>query len=594
MTRDVSVIVPLYNSWHLTVRCLDALFATTKRELLREVIVVDDGSTDETRARLSSYPGVTAVFLPQNRGFAGACNAGARLASAPLIFFLNNDCFAWEGSLEAMIAAMDDPAIGVVGARLLFGDGSIQHAGTACISPGYWWHVYHHLDQRHPDANVPRDFLSVTGAAFLIRRELLEQFGAFDERYRTGFEDVDFCMRTWHRGYRVHYEPRATFTHLESATQLHVPSNMVENARKFEARWGPLLARMPHYELAPPPPVAILNAPLGKSADDQAGRQLARAIAQGGSQVVLAPPGIVPESTAASVQLDWLTVAEPANARAHIAYVAPHDAPSARATVYPSIDRYWAATARGRDLLVEAGVDSLRIELLRVGIDPQAFNPNVPPMQVAAPQARILVPVASTMPIEVIADLFRAILPEVQAASGAVLLMTHETADAIQAHVQQAMNLAGVPATVPFLTLSTSQLAEAVHASLLNAAETVVFAQSPDATCFTAFAAMACARLIVAPDAAPLNEVLTSENAVIVANAAAAGPAVREALRRPEQFIDRRKRARFDVERLYTTYFVVGHVRERLRLLEGHLQGAESVAMTPALAQIVRDYDLPA
>lgn len=593
MIRDVSVVVPLFNSWHLTVRCLDALFANTRRELLREVIVVDDGSTDETRARLTAYPGVTAILLPQNRGFAGACNAGARSATAPLLFFLNNDCFATEGALEAMVAAMDDPAIGVVGARLLFGDGSIQHAGTACISPGYWWHIYHHLDQRHPDANVPRDFLSVTGAAFLIRRELLEPFGAFDERYRTGFEDVDFCMRAWHRGYRVRYEPRATFTHLESATQLHVPSNMVENARKFEARWGPLLARMPHYELGPLPSVSILNAPLGKTADDQAGRQFARAIAQGGSQVVLAPAGVVPENAAASVQLDWLTIAAPANARAHVAYVAPHDVVSARSVVHPSIDRYWAATARGRDLLIEAGVDPASIELLRVGIDPQAFNPNVPPMQVAAPQPRILVPVDSSMPVNVIADLFRAILPEVQAAGGAVLLMTHETAEAIQAHVQQAMHAAGVPTTVPFLTLSTSQLAEAVHPGLLNASETIVFAQSPDATCFTVLAAMACARLIVAPDVAPLNEVLNAENAIL-AGGSALGPAVREALRRPEKFLDRRKRARFDVERLYTTYFVVGHVRERLRLLGGQLQAAETVAMTPALAQIVRDYDLPA
>jgi hypothetical protein len=127
---------------------------------------------------------------------------------------------------------------------------------------------------------------------------------------------------------------------------------------------------------------------------------------------------------------------------------------------------------------------------------------------------------------------------------------------------------------------------------LLNSADTIAFAQPPDTTCFTIFAAMACARLIIAPDAPPFNEILNSENAVLV-QGGAFGPAVLEALRQPEQFIERRRRARFDVERLYTTYFVVGHVRERLRQLGGHLQSAETVAMTPALAQIVRNYDLP-
>jgi hypothetical protein len=214
-------------------------------------------------------------------------------------------------------------------------------------------------------------------------------------------------------------------------------------------------------------------------------------------------------------------------------------------------------------------------------------------MQLAVPQPRIVVPISSSMPLDVVAEFLRAVHPAVQAAGGAVLLMTYEPADVIQAPFQKAVEASGITPAVQFLTISTSGSEDAIHPALLNSADTIAFAQAPDATGFTIFAAMACARLIIAPDAPPFNEILNSDNALLI-QGRDFGPAVLEALRQPEQFIERRRRARFDVERLYTTYFVVGHVRERLRQLGGHLQSAETVAMTPALAQIVRNYDLPA
>jgi GT2 family glycosyltransferase len=585
----------VFNSWHLTDRCLEALFANTRRELLREVIVVDDGSSDETRARLTSYPGVTAVLLPQNQGFARACNAGARQASGSLLFFLNNDCFAWDGAIEAMVAAMDDPVVGVVGARLLFGDGSIQHAGVAIINPGYWWHVYHHLDQRHPDANVPRDFAAVTGAAFLVRRDLLEPSGAFDERYRTGFEDVDFCLRTWHRGFRVRYEPRATFTHLESATQLHVPSNMVANAEKFSARWGPALEVLPHYELGALPAVSVFCSPMGNTAADQAGRQFCRTIALSGAPVVVSTGGLpVLPGDRPSVRLDWLELDPlPSQEPTRVAYVAPSDLSSARAVVHPSIDRYWAATAAARDHLIAAGADPLQVELLRVGVDPQLFTPSAPAMTIAAPAARIMIPLTPATPPALLADVFRSILPEIAAATGAVLLLTREPAEAVAALTQEALAKAGTAAAVPMLTLSTSQVADPIHPTLLNASDAILFVEPPDPVCFTVLAAMACARLIVAYDVTPIGEFLSNENALMT-DAAGLSNAVREVLQRPVQFVERRKRARFDVERLYTTYFVIGHVRERLRLLGGQLRGAQTVEMQPAVARALREFPLPA
>ncbi len=144
------------------------------------------------------------------------------MAVGELVVFLNNDTIPHARWLDALIAAAGDPTVGIVGAKLLYPDGTIQHAGIAVRDrEGEPWpfHQYlcHPADARH--VNRRRDLQMVTGACLLIRRDLARELGGFDEAFWNGHEDMDLCLRARALGYRVVYEPRAVVTHLESRTK---------------------------------------------------------------------------------------------------------------------------------------------------------------------------------------------------------------------------------------------------------------------------------------------------------------------------------------------------------------------------------------
>ena len=126
-----SVIIPVFNKWELTANCLRSLREHT-RDCDIEVIVVDNGSSDETAGDLPSLGGELfgRRFLPirfeENRNFGPACNAGARAASAPLVFFLNNDTVLTPGWAPPLLQALaEDPSLGGVGPLLLYEDETV-------------------------------------------------------------------------------------------------------------------------------------------------------------------------------------------------------------------------------------------------------------------------------------------------------------------------------------------------------------------------------------------------------------------------------------------------------------------------------------
>ena len=115
--------------------------------------------------------------------------------------------------------AEEHPEADVVGARLLYPTGAVQHAGVAFGQDGYPHNLYAGLPGEHPAANRPRRLQAVTGACMLVRRPAFERVGGFDERFRNSLEDVDFCLRIGAGGGEVRYCPTAVVTHLESATR---------------------------------------------------------------------------------------------------------------------------------------------------------------------------------------------------------------------------------------------------------------------------------------------------------------------------------------------------------------------------------------
>nr|MDQ2680793.1 glycosyltransferase family 2 protein [Candidatus Eremiobacteraeota bacterium] len=240
---DYSIVIPVFNKAGLTRNCLATLPPTLEGAGDGEVIVVDNASSDETPQMLDEFPWIRRVRNDTNRGYAGANNQGAKLARGRFLVLLNNDIQANPHWLKAMIAAAT-PDVGAVGARLLFPNGTIQHAGVVVIpmrfGPGGFLAVHdlYQLPGDLPDASVRADYQIVTGACMLTPRELYLELGGLDERFWNGNEDVDYCLKVRERGFRVVYEPSAVLTHFESQSGVQRYRRVSENIARLNSRWG--------------------------------------------------------------------------------------------------------------------------------------------------------------------------------------------------------------------------------------------------------------------------------------------------------------------------------------------------------------------
>lgn len=215
----VSVVVPVHGRAGLTRRCLERVLADLPAGC--EVVVVDDASADETPAVLAELgAAIRVVRLEENRGFAAACNAGAAAAAGELLVFLNNDTEPQPGWLAALVGCADEhPQAEAVGAKLLYPDGTVQHAGVAIGQDGYPHNLYAGFPGDHPAVNRDRPLQAVTGACMLVRRAAFERAGGFDAGFENSLEDVDLCLRLGLEGGEVRYCPEAAVVHLESATR---------------------------------------------------------------------------------------------------------------------------------------------------------------------------------------------------------------------------------------------------------------------------------------------------------------------------------------------------------------------------------------
>lgn len=248
-TPQISIVIPLFNKATLTVLCLEAILQQSN--VSYEVILVDNGSTDHTKALLERLTNVKTIVNAQNEGFGHACVQGTGIASGEYLCFLNSDALLHPGCLERAAAVLRSASdIGAVGGKLLFADGKLQEAGAMVWSDGTAWGYGRGDDPDQPQFNFRRavDYCS---AAFLVtRRILFEALGGFDSQYAPAYyEDSDYCLQLWKQGYRVLYEPTAVVSHYESASAISAGSaaNLLNaNRRKFVAKWKHELERKYH------------------------------------------------------------------------------------------------------------------------------------------------------------------------------------------------------------------------------------------------------------------------------------------------------------------------------------------------------------
>lgn len=243
-TPRCTIVIPVHSRAGLTRRCLETILADPPATSF-EVLVVDDASEDETPGLLAGQPAhVRSIRREQRGGFATACNDGAAEAGGELLAFLNNDTEPRPGWLDALVEHADaHPEAAAVGAKLLFPDGTVQHAGVAICQDGRPRHVYAGFPADHPAVERPRAFQAVTAACMLVRRPAFEQAGGFDPAFRNALEDVDLCLRLRETGAQVHYCPTSVVTHLESASRGRGSQDVQHNFDLFQERWGDRVER---------------------------------------------------------------------------------------------------------------------------------------------------------------------------------------------------------------------------------------------------------------------------------------------------------------------------------------------------------------
>lgn len=247
---NVSVVVLTYNKPEMTAQCLQAI-RRDPTELLREVVIVDNGSRPENVAPLRALVGerTRLIEVGANRFFGEGNNIGAETATGEYVVFLNNDAFVERGWLDEMARAMEeDERVAAVGPMLLYPDGRVQEVGALVlpngdavqVGKGAAWNADHYTDICEVDY--------CSAACLLVRKSDFLKVGGFSYQYEPAFyEDSDLCLKLWTSVGKVVVNPLARVVHVENQTTSD-PSlglyKIVElNREKFLGEWGEWLAR---------------------------------------------------------------------------------------------------------------------------------------------------------------------------------------------------------------------------------------------------------------------------------------------------------------------------------------------------------------
>jgi GT2 family glycosyltransferase len=217
----ISIIIATRDRVALLDRCIRSIEKAADYPHFEIIVVDNDSAEAETRAYFEQSRHQI-VRSPGQFNFSAINNAGARAARGEYLLFLNNDTEVVTADwLASMLEWAQQPEIGCVGAKLLFPDDSIQHAGVTLHDGS----AFHPCYGRQPDertwieSELVRNFSAVTGACLMVRRSLFQEIGGFDETFPVAYNDVDLCVRIMRAGYRNAYTPHAVLYHHESSSR---------------------------------------------------------------------------------------------------------------------------------------------------------------------------------------------------------------------------------------------------------------------------------------------------------------------------------------------------------------------------------------
>jgi GT2 family glycosyltransferase len=251
----VSIVIPSAGR-RTTVRGKDTWFVLNCVESIRrettyanyEIVVVDNDDMAPALQRHLDALGVRRVPFTDPFNLSHKMNLGAAKAEGDYLLLLNDDTeIVTPDWIEAMLEIGQWPEVGAVGAKLLFEDGRLQHAGVTIVGrvplhhfyaapgdyPGYW----------HGNLLV-RNYSAVTGACVLVRADDYHTVGGFDPEFPLNYNDIDMCLKLRQKGKRIVYQPHAVLYHFEGVSK---EGTFQSETDKFVARWGETMKRDPYY-----------------------------------------------------------------------------------------------------------------------------------------------------------------------------------------------------------------------------------------------------------------------------------------------------------------------------------------------------------
>ena len=242
----VSILIPTRDRLDLLERAVRGIETRTAWRAW-EILIIDNGSREIATLEWLSRTRHRVLRDDGDFNYSRLNNAAARAARGELLLLLNNDTEPLhEEWLEALVEHAVRPEVGPVGAKLLYEDGTVQHAGVVLGPGGVAGHALRGFpggDPGGPDlwGATVRNLNAVTGACLMVRRAVWEELGGLDESLAVSYNDVDFCLRARERGWRVIWTPHARLLHAESQSRgSHVDQAEVARVRE---RWGALLER---------------------------------------------------------------------------------------------------------------------------------------------------------------------------------------------------------------------------------------------------------------------------------------------------------------------------------------------------------------
>jgi ADP-heptose:LPS heptosyltransferase/GT2 family glycosyltransferase len=244
LSGKVSIIIPTCAAKGYIETCLKSLREVTKYKNIEIVCVDNIPKSQQKWKKFVRGHADRVVTMPTPFNWSRFNNEAAAIADGEYLLFLNDDIEIIEpGWLDEMLEAASWPGVGIVGARLLYPNRTVQHAGMF-LGDGMGRHAFRHAEETDGGyfglALTRREVIAVTGACLLVRRDIFEQLGRFDEAHDIINNDMDFCLRAHRAGVRAIYTPHATLIHHELASRGEMSDRF--DTTRFTGEWRALFA----------------------------------------------------------------------------------------------------------------------------------------------------------------------------------------------------------------------------------------------------------------------------------------------------------------------------------------------------------------